>query len=250
MYCIGPKDVEAERRSAPPLEEEPSLGRIRSPHGCRSRLTTCCSSRARVISSRCGCTTPTASLCGPRAQDECQFRVAGPGEVAADGTYTAPKNEGHVGALVYCKVGELEGKGRVRIVPPLPWAVRLQRRRRLPITWIGGRVRYVFKEIDGERAAYKLDVLPVPGRSGQQARHAQRHVHGPRRHARLHGPGRRAADRKGRPAARRRGPCEQRLHAGHPAGRPPARDLQLGFARLPHSRHGSTSTPSPTSGIA
>ncbi len=60
---------------------------------------------------------------------ETQFRVAGPGKVAAEGAYTAPKNEGHVGALVYCKVGELEGKARVRIVPPLALAIRFQQGR-------------------------------------------------------------------------------------------------------------------------
>jgi outer membrane protein assembly factor BamB len=96
--------------------------------------------------------------------EESQFRVVGPGTVAADGTYTAPKNESHVGALVYCKVGNVEGKARVRIVPPLSggWQFNFNEGDNLPITWIGARVRYELKEIDGERAAYKKDVLPTP----------------------------------------------------------------------------------------
>ncbi len=95
-------------------------------------------------------------------KEESTFRVVGPGKVSADGTYTAAKNEGHVGALVYCKVGEIEGKARVRVVPPLPWQFNFNEGDNLPITWIGGRVRYVLQDIDGERAALKLDVLPIP----------------------------------------------------------------------------------------
>lgn len=110
----------------------------------------------------------TARLYNARGQlvraatkDEMTFRVVGPGKVAADGTYTSPKNVGNVGALVYCKVGSLEGKARVRIVPPLPWQFNFNEGE-IPITWIGGRVRYVIKDIDGEKAALKLDVLPTP----------------------------------------------------------------------------------------
>jgi hypothetical protein len=100
-------------------------------------------------------------------QEEMQFRleapgVEDPGKVGPDGAYTAPRNQGHVGVLVYCKVGEIEGKARVRIVPPLPWSFTFNNGANLPISWIGGRVRYVPQEIDGEKAILKLDVLPTP----------------------------------------------------------------------------------------
>jgi outer membrane protein assembly factor BamB len=93
--------------------------------------------------------------------EELKFRVDGPGEVAADGTYTAPKRDGHVGALVFASLGKLEGKARVRIVPPLPWSFDFSKGE-IPITWIGGRIRYVLQDLDGDRVAKKLDVLPTP----------------------------------------------------------------------------------------
>jgi outer membrane protein assembly factor BamB len=93
--------------------------------------------------------------------DETEFRVVGPGEVKGEGEYTAAAHDGHVGALVVCKVGALEGKARVRIVPPLPWQFDFNKGE-IPITWIGGRVRYKLRDVDGERCAVKLDVLPTP----------------------------------------------------------------------------------------
>jgi hypothetical protein len=164
LYCIG---VEGKKPSANPMPEmpaEPSLGEDPEPAlvqiapydillkpGDSTRFT------VRLFNAR-------GQLVRSATKVESTFRVDGPGEVSADGTYAAPKDVGHVGVLVYCKVGALEGKARVRIVPPLPWQFNFNEGDNLPITWIGGRVRYVLQDIDGERAAYKLDVLPLPGK--------------------------------------------------------------------------------------
>lgn len=92
-----------------------------------------------------------------------EFAVAaGPGSVSADGTYTAPDEAAHEGVLVACKIGEQQGSARVRIVPPLPWKFDFNEADDVPLTWVGGRVRYVLREIAGERAAVKRDVLPTP----------------------------------------------------------------------------------------
>jgi outer membrane protein assembly factor BamB len=93
--------------------------------------------------------------------EETEFRIDGPGEIKGEGAYTAAAREGHVGALVYCKVGQIEGHARVRIVPPLPWTFDFNKGD-VPITWIGGRVRYVPREVGDQRVAVKLDVLPTP----------------------------------------------------------------------------------------
>ena len=71
----------------------------------------------------------------------------------------------------------------MRIVPPLPWQFDFNKGENLPITWIGGRVRYVLEEIDGEQAAVQARRAAHAARPEQQARHAQRHVHGPGRPA-------------------------------------------------------------------
>ncbi|HMO87518.1 MAG TPA: hypothetical protein PKC18_21610, partial [Lacipirellulaceae bacterium] len=84
------------------------------------------------------------------------------GKPAPAGPYPAPKNEGAAGPLGSCRGAGVGGKPPVRIVPPLPWQFNFNEGDDLPISWIGGRVRYVLREVDGERAAYKLDVLPTP----------------------------------------------------------------------------------------
>jgi len=94
--------------------------------------------------------------------EDAEFSVSGPGEVDADGRYTAPDEAHHVGALVVAKVGDLEGHARVRIVPPLPWSFDFDEDEDMPISWVGGRVRYQLRDVDGQRSAVKRNVLPTP----------------------------------------------------------------------------------------
>ncbi len=92
---------------------------------------------------------------------EVQFSVDGPGSATLDGTYTAPEAAEHQVALMVCKVGDLTGSGRIRVVPPLPWSFDFNTGE-VPLTWIGGRIRYVIREQDGARFIAKRDLLPTP----------------------------------------------------------------------------------------
>ena len=65
-------------------------------------------------------------------------------------------------ALVSCKVGEAAGTARVRIVPPLPWKFDFNTDKTVPLTWLGGRVRWEVREKDGEKFIAKKTVLPTP----------------------------------------------------------------------------------------
>lgn len=99
--------------------------------------------------------------------DEVAFAVEGPGEIDADGTFRAASGKEHQCARVSCKVGELTGKARVRIIPPLPWKFDFTGAADVPLTWIGGRVRYVVrddpdKQGEGEKFIVKRSVLPTP----------------------------------------------------------------------------------------
>jgi hypothetical protein len=91
-----------------------------------------------------------------------KYSVDGPGTISTDGTYQAPADNLHQCALVTCKVGELVGMARVRIVPPLPWKWDFNKDDNVPLTWIGGRVRYEVRDVDGERIIVKKSVLPTP----------------------------------------------------------------------------------------
>lgn len=92
---------------------------------------------------------------------EVEFNVDGPGSVDENGNYTAPNDNRHQVALVTCKVGDLASTARLRIVPPLPWNFDFSEGD-VPLTWVGGRVRYVVRENDGERFIVKKNVLPTP----------------------------------------------------------------------------------------
>ncbi|HJQ82032.1 MAG TPA: PQQ-binding-like beta-propeller repeat protein [Lacipirellulaceae bacterium] len=94
---------------------------------------------------------------------EVQFAVDGPGAITPDGKYTAPTDVGHECALVMCKVGSLSGSSRVRITPPLPWNFDFNQAQNVPLTWIGGRVRWEVREGDGgDKYIAKKTVLPTP----------------------------------------------------------------------------------------
>ena len=98
------------------------------------------------------------------------------GAVSADGTYTAPA-DAHAAAIVTAKVGELEGKARIRSMPPLPWAFDFDditlaadpkggpAKGEPPLPWIGMRYRYVVREIDGSKCLVKVTTIPKGTRS-------------------------------------------------------------------------------------
>jgi outer membrane protein assembly factor BamB len=93
--------------------------------------------------------------------DALKFSVDGPGSITSDGTYVAPKEAKAANALVTCKFGALTGTARVRITPPLPWKFDFNDGD-VPLTWIGGRVRFEPREADGEKYLAKKTVLPTP----------------------------------------------------------------------------------------
>jgi outer membrane protein assembly factor BamB len=96
------------------------------------------------------------------APDRLHYSLEGPGTITANGTYTAPLGDPHRATRVVCRLGELEGSARLRVVPPLPWHFDFNTAEKIPLTWIGGRVRYVLREVDGEQVAAKRSVLPTP----------------------------------------------------------------------------------------
>src|SRR4029078_3783283 len=91
-----------------------------------------------------------------------KFAVDGHGKIGADGTYTAPNENEHQCALVTCKVGEVAGTARIRVIPPLPWKFDFNKDKTVPLTWLGGRIRWEVRDKDGEKFIAKKSVLPTP----------------------------------------------------------------------------------------
>ncbi len=98
------------------------------------------------------------------------------GEVSSDGKYTAPAGT-HTGAIVTAKVGNLDGKARIRSMPPLPWRFDFESislgadpkggppRGEPPLPWIGMRYRHVVREVDGSKCLVKVTTIPKGTRS-------------------------------------------------------------------------------------
>ncbi len=89
------------------------------------------------------------------------FAVNGPGAIAADGTFTAPTEAKHVATYVTAKVGDLTGRSRVRVVPPLPWQFDFEGLTDAPVTWVGARYRHVIRKADGNTVMVKITTIPL-----------------------------------------------------------------------------------------
>jgi outer membrane protein assembly factor BamB len=98
------------------------------------------------------------------------------GSVSNEGRYTAPEGV-HAGAIITAKVGDLEGKARIRSMPPLPWRFDFEEialaadpkggppRGEPPLPWVGMRYRHVVREVDGSKCLVKVTTIPKGTRS-------------------------------------------------------------------------------------
>lgn len=99
------------------------------------------------------------------SESPAKFEIKGPGQATEDGMFLAPDDAQHAASTVLAKAGDLEGRARVRIVPPLPWSFDFEGLTDLPITWIGARYRHVIRPIDGSNVAVKITTIPKGTRS-------------------------------------------------------------------------------------
>ncbi|QDV72795.1 outer membrane biogenesis protein BamB [Botrimarina mediterranea] len=100
------------------------------------------------------------------APNKVSFGVSGPGNISKEGVYKAPATEKSDTALVLCEIEGISAEGRVRVIPPLPWSYDFEDGAEdVPLTWVGGRVRYVLrKSDDGNHYIAKPTELPTrPG---------------------------------------------------------------------------------------
>ncbi|MGE3778261.1 MAG: PQQ-binding-like beta-propeller repeat protein [Pirellulaceae bacterium] len=99
-------------------------------------------------------------------ESDAEFSVAeGVGQVTADGVFEAPADAGHSAAIVLARVGDLTGRARIRVVPPLPWKFDFEGLKDPPITWVGARYRHVMRQVDGNTVMVKVTTIPKGTRS-------------------------------------------------------------------------------------
>ena len=100
------------------------------------------------------------------AGSEVAFSVDGPGSFSASGQYQAPSDASHECALLTAKLGDFSATARVRIVPPLPWKFDFDQRDDVPLTWVGGRIRYNLRK-DEQGNQYLAKPIELPTRPGK-----------------------------------------------------------------------------------
>jgi outer membrane protein assembly factor BamB len=162
MYCIGSRDHQpqldpkgwAKPPAERPVEEDAKVAQVQV-IPCEVMLAPGGKQKfnVRLFNAR-GQSLPDAPV---------EFSVDGGATINSDGLLDVGGDNSHHAVIVTARLGEVEGKARVRVIPPLPWKFDFQDGQ-IPITWNGMRNRHVPKKLeDGNWVIEKLDAIPVPG---------------------------------------------------------------------------------------
>lgn len=104
-----------------------------------------------------------------------KFAVEGPGAITEKGEFTANADAAHEAAYVTATVGDLTGRARIRIVPPLPWKFDFDALKDAPITWVGARYRHQIRNVEGSNVMVKITTIPKGTRSRASLGHPDLH---------------------------------------------------------------------------
>jgi len=88
------------------------------------------------------------------------FTVQGAGELSDSGEFSVPSGLPPTASIVTAKVGDLTGRARVRIIPPLPWKFDFEGLTDAPLPWVGVRYRHVARQMDGGTVLAKITTIP------------------------------------------------------------------------------------------
>ena len=173
LYCIGGK---AAADSAGPVWAEAASAQTAAPAG-EPAWVQVVPAEAQITA---GATLPLKvrlfDAAGRFVRESAAEFTASAGGVSKEGVYTAPAT-GHAAAIVTAKVGGLEGRARIRSMPPLPWRFDFEEiplaadpktgvmKGEPPLPWIGMRYRHVVREVDGSKCLVKVTTIPKGTRS-------------------------------------------------------------------------------------
>ncbi|MBM4003359.1 MAG: serine/threonine protein kinase [Planctomycetes bacterium] len=88
------------------------------------------------------------------------FQLEGDGKISSEGLFTAPTDRKHTATIITAKVGDLTGRARIRIVPPLPWKFDFEGLNDAPLPWVGARYRHQIRNVDGNNLMAKITTIP------------------------------------------------------------------------------------------
>ena len=180
LYCLGDKSAAASSAAsvAEPTRSQQVSDATKSPVG-EAAWVQVVPAEAQIAA---GATLPlkvrlfdaAGRFCGELA-DTAKFTTT-EGMVSGDGRYTAPAGA-HAAAVLTVNVGSLEGKARIRSMPPLPWKFDFEDvalepnpkggppRGEPPLPWVGMRYRHVVRTVDGSKCLVKVTTIPKGTRS-------------------------------------------------------------------------------------
>ncbi|MFM8413489.1 MAG: PQQ-binding-like beta-propeller repeat protein [Planctomycetota bacterium] len=176
IYCLGAKDAQPGTAKVRPTRAETVSAATTGPAG-EPAWVQVLPAEAQIAA---GQTLPLRvrlyDAAGRFVKESPAEFSATAGTVTADGRYTAPAGA-HAAALVTAKVGGLEGRARIRSMPPLPWRFDFEDvtlaadpktgvvKGEPPLPWIGMRYRHVVREVEGSKCLVKVTTIPKGTRS-------------------------------------------------------------------------------------
>ena len=180
LYCLGDKSAAASSAAsvAEPTRSQQVSGATKSPVG-EPAWVQVVPAEAQIAA---GATLPlkvrlfdaAGRFCG-ELKDTATFTTT-EGTVSTDARYTAPAGA-HAATILTVHVGSLEGKARIRSMPPLPWTFDFEDvalepnpkggppRGEPPLPWVGMRYRHVVRTVDGSKCLVKVTTIPKGTRS-------------------------------------------------------------------------------------
>jgi len=184
LYCLGDKAVTAahETNHAEPNDAEPKAAAQRvasstaGPAGEPTAVQVVPAEAQIAAGAALSLKVRLYDAAGRFVKESAAEFSATAGSIAADGTYTAPA-AAHAAAIVTAKVGGLEGRARIRSMPPLPWKFDFEDialaadpktgvvKGEPPLPWIGMRYRHVVREAEGSKCLVKITTIPKGTRS-------------------------------------------------------------------------------------
>lgn len=161
LYCFEDKSKQHAATAPPAAEEEKPVGDDKQP--ALVQVTP-----AEALLKPGDTQKFTVRLFNNRGQfvgeSPAEFAIKGGGQIGKDGVLKTDGVKGHSAIFLTAKVGDLEGKARVRVVPTLPWKFDFADKE-VPITWVGARHRHIVREVDGNPLMVKVTTIPKGTRS-------------------------------------------------------------------------------------
>lgn len=161
LYCIGLKDRQPAADPAPEVVKPAKA----DPNGTVAQLQLVPAEVLMTASGRQAFQVRGYDAEGRYLKTvQAEITAEGPGQIDAQGIFTAASGPEHTATTLTAKMGDLTSTARIRTVPGLDWKFDFNDKK-VPVTWIGAAYRHQPKELNGEQVLVKISTIPKGTRS-------------------------------------------------------------------------------------